>query len=99
MTDSALPEKPRKVINALRVLYVYLAIAGGVWLLLVTGIIELNSGDRGIVVLVCLGLFYVVGYSAGFLLEIRKGKNWARITFVVLFYLFLGGHVSTSNAS
>lgn len=88
MTDIALPQKSPKVINALRLLYAHLAIAVGAFFFILPGIAERNGiGAFDFWSVFGVAAFFILGFSGGFILEMRKGKNWARITFVVLFYL------------
>lgn len=79
-------EKPQKVEIALYVLYTYLASVVALSFLVLPGLIK----DLGLFPdFSYMGAFYVIGFSAGFIVEIQKGRNWARITFVVLSYLVI----------
>jgi hypothetical protein len=86
MPDTEPKNKPQIVVNALRTLYLHLASGVIVYVLYVHRTAEeyrLWIGDLYVLA------FFVFGFWVAFILEIRKGKNWARITFVTLFGLFV----------
>jgi hypothetical protein len=84
VSDTAPIAKPPKVAYALYLLYSYLAIGVAACFFVLPEVAE-HSG-LWVVDLYVLA-FFTLGFSAGFISEIRKGRNWARVTFVVLSYL------------
>jgi hypothetical protein len=81
MTDTMPLEKPKKFVNALYLLYLHLAVGVAVFafsppLITKGNLFWIVPYDNA---------FFILGFCLGFILEIRKGKNWARVTFAVLY--------------
>src|SRR5712692_1963915 len=83
-TNSNRTERPKKVQNAVTILYVTLGLG------IIRAVIEAsaNAGMAGVgfLILITLVVFAVMVFLIAM---IGRGRNWARITFLVLFLLGL----------
>ena len=82
MIDTTLLEKPSKVSNAVKLLYAAIAIGIVRSSIETTRIAETNS--FGSILFVAIFVFGLIWF---FIYMIGKGKNWARISFLVLFII------------
>ena len=83
-TNPTRPEKPKKVQNAVTILYVTLGIG------IIRAVMEASANAEiagvGFLMFVTLMVFAVMVFLIAM---IGRGRNWARITFLVLFLLGL----------
>lgn len=86
MSDTETGNKPGIVTNTLFLLYLYLASGVIVWVIVLPRIAEQHGLWAGDVYFLA---FFVLGFLVGFILEFRKGKNWARFALIV-FYALMG---------
>jgi len=76
--------RPKEVETALKILYISLGIG------FLAGIIKASSAAQGLLASPALVMFFVfciVGMQWLFISWIGKGRNWARITFLVVFII------------